>query len=61
MSRFVVVSHHFFFPDSSVSAVTKYGRVAAVKFNKREVVFRYSLTRVLDRFWGKEAEAKLTV
>ena len=57
MNRFAVVSHHFSW-DSSVSAVTNYGRVVAVKFNKREVVFRYSITHVLDRFWGKAAEAK---
>jgi hypothetical protein len=57
MSRFAVVSHHFSW-DSSFSAVTNYEKVAAVIFNKREIVFRYLLTRVLDRFWSKAAEAK---
>jgi hypothetical protein len=52
-----VVSHHFPW-DSSFTAITNYGRVAAVIFNKKEVVFLYSLTRVLDRFWGKGAEGK---
>jgi len=57
MSRFSVVSHHFSW-DSSFSAVTNYGRVAAVIFNKREVVLLYPLTRALDRFWCKAAEAR---